>query len=212
MEKILQKYFIGDTDQLDWGYIMSMPEFQALEKCEQSPKWHAEGNVLNHTKLAIDHAYKKFTIPGYWTMEFKRIVLISILFHDIGKPKTYTENAKGIHNFGHEKRSEEMVREILKDEPECDEIATYVGLHMEMHKMITHKDYMERIARLSYDIDLNKLLFVHECDVYGSRCELPEMKEDDIRRFEFLKKIIRLLDGKFSKEEKGFIFREQGQR
>ena len=28
-----------------WDYIKSFPEIQVLEKIEQSPIWHAEGNV-----------------------------------------------------------------------------------------------------------------------------------------------------------------------
>ena len=42
--------------EYNWDFIEKIPEFSILETCEQNPKWHSEGNVMNHTKLVCKEA------------------------------------------------------------------------------------------------------------------------------------------------------------
>ena len=46
---MFDKFFQGNTYYVDWNYVMTIPEFQKLKECEQNPKWHSEGNALEHT-------------------------------------------------------------------------------------------------------------------------------------------------------------------
>lgn len=69
-----------------------------LENCEQHPIYHKEGNVDKHIKLVFEYAEENFP-------EDKEI-LLSALFHDLGKPETKTIRFKNgirkVCNYGHE--------------------------------------------------------------------------------------------------------------
>ncbi len=84
------------------------PEVKALIGVEQSPVYHPEGDVWNHTMDVLDRAAKyrdKVTEP-LWFM-------LSALTHDFGKPQT-TENSDGkIHSYGHEIQGLPVVKQFL---------------------------------------------------------------------------------------------------
>ena len=46
----------------DSGWMKHFPEVDRLSGIKQSPKWHAEGDVLEHTKMVMDKLVKQ---PGY---------------------------------------------------------------------------------------------------------------------------------------------------
>jgi len=96
-----------------WGELVSSApkEIQdILQKCEETPQssiWHPEAsdakvphNVLAHTRLVFDR-----------TREYNDInLLISALFHDLGKPSTLSVNKQGKYsNHGHERVSANLV-------------------------------------------------------------------------------------------------------
>jgi regulatory protein YycH of two-component signal transduction system YycFG len=47
------KDFFKKNGKIDIEYLNTIPEFAKLIECEQNPKWHNEGNVMNHTLLAL---------------------------------------------------------------------------------------------------------------------------------------------------------------
>lgn len=63
------------------------------------PEFHSD-DVFDHSLLACDLAEDK--------------VKIAALFHDIGKPKTRTEDSNGIHFYGHDVIGSDMTTEIMK--------------------------------------------------------------------------------------------------
>ena len=96
-----------------WNIIWNIPEFSVLEKCEQNPKWHFEGNVKKHVELVCKHAIKEVLLMSkkedvehdiyniaMRTDEFETCylepslfnvaltLLTAALFHDIGKGVT----------------------------------------------------------------------------------------------------------------------------
>jgi hypothetical protein len=43
------------NEQIDWDAILAkFPSLYGLERCEQNPLYHAEGNVWIHTKLVCE--------------------------------------------------------------------------------------------------------------------------------------------------------------
>ena len=56
------------------------PEILKLQGCEQPPQWHPEGDVFVHTRIMLDMLPDEASLP----------LVLSVLFHDIGKPVTYS--------------------------------------------------------------------------------------------------------------------------
>ena len=133
----------GYPESINWDNVMKVPEFSALEKCEQSPVWHREGNALIHTKnvvAAMHQLIQEFDHRTYHDdlnilvgPEDAKLLMTAALFHDIGKVVT-TEFKKGTwHAYGHEVESEKITRSILWDEDfdAREAVCALVALHME---------------------------------------------------------------------------------
>ncbi|MEI6872033.1 MAG: CCA tRNA nucleotidyltransferase [Verrucomicrobiota bacterium] len=94
-------------DLLDASGLLKeiLPEMERLKGCEQPPQFHPEGDVWVHTRLMLSLLPEQVSTP----------LLLSVLFHDIAKPATYSfDPAEGRIRFsGHEKLGAEMTAEIL---------------------------------------------------------------------------------------------------
>jgi len=98
-----------------------MPEFDACMNTEQNNPHHCY-NVGEHTLAAM-----QASAPD-------KVLRLSMLFHDIGKPGTVTIDESGIHHFhGHPAVSEEMSRKILRrlkfDNHTIDQVTRLVKYH-----------------------------------------------------------------------------------
>lgn len=162
------------TYQYNWDAIHSVPEFAVLESCEQSKKWHGEGNVWKHTKkvceYASDFAGKLHSI-GFKDSDVK-IFLASALFHDIGKGVT-TKKGKDNdwHSYGHEVEGEKITRYLLWNEGYAfrEKVCAMVRWHMEPLEILSKKNALGLIADLSKVIpSWNLLIHLKICDILGS--------------------------------------------
>lgn len=202
----------GYPESINWDNVMKVPEFSALEKCEQSPVWHREGNALIHTKnvvAAMHQLIQEFDHRTYHDdlnilvgSEDAKLLMTAALFHDIGKVVT-TEFKKGTwHAYGHEVESEKITRSILWDEDfdAREAVCALVALHMEplnltrsnFRKLVMKMD--KRLTdfyshRQAYSININHLFLLKIADVMGSDITDTERKNLDIR---FLRKCCQL--------------------
>ncbi len=81
------------------AWISEFPELENLINCEQDPKWHPEGDVWNHTLLAMD----AFAAHRKDESKDSLVAAYAILCHDMGKPHTSTVNDNGrIRSPGHD--------------------------------------------------------------------------------------------------------------
>lgn len=76
-----------DTDVIDWNALYKTELgafFGLLENTMQDEEYHAEGNVLNHTKFVCENLIK---LPEYKnsTKNDKIIMFLAALLHDVGK-------------------------------------------------------------------------------------------------------------------------------
>ncbi|MEP7104125.1 MAG: HD domain-containing protein [Candidatus Dojkabacteria bacterium] len=80
-----------------------------------------------HTDDVFEHSLKACDIA-------EDSIKVSALFHDIGKPRTQTEDEKGIHFYGHDVVSAEMTEDIMKrlkfSNNEIDRVVKLVRWHM----------------------------------------------------------------------------------
>ena len=86
--------------------VAILPEILKLQGCEQPPQWHPEGDVFIHTRIMLDMLPEEASLP----------LVLSVLFHDIGKPATYSfDKANDRIRFnGHDRVGAGMTEKILR--------------------------------------------------------------------------------------------------
>ncbi|HEY2917382.1 MAG TPA: CCA tRNA nucleotidyltransferase, partial [Candidatus Binatia bacterium] len=80
-----------------------LPEVAAMKGTRQSPDYHPEGDVFNHTLLLLSHLDAPSETLGY-----------GCLLHDVAKPVCLRQEAERITFYGHTEKGAEMAEEILK--------------------------------------------------------------------------------------------------
>lgn len=78
-----------------------IPEFRPSVGFDQHNPYHIY-DVYTHSLRALEAA------------EGDKYVKLAVLFHDIGKPASYSEDEKGGHFYGHHKLSAELTEQALK--------------------------------------------------------------------------------------------------
>ena len=139
-----------------------LPEILDLQGCEQPPLWHPEGDVFVHTRLMLSLLPEKASLP----------LVLSVLFHDIGKPATFSYNPEEdrIRFSGHDKVGADMTLEMLKrlrySNAVIDATVSGVAHHMQfkdVQKMRT-ANLKRFMAREYFEDELE----LHRVDCVGS--------------------------------------------
>ena len=65
-----------------------MPEILKMKKCPQPKNFHSEGDVWQHTRLALEKLNSKEFKKQFKDSKVSTDLILSTLFHDIGKPYT----------------------------------------------------------------------------------------------------------------------------
>jgi predicted small metal-binding protein len=118
--------------------IYSLPEdvkkrFFGLWKIPQRPDYHPEGNTLKHAIMVVKRAMLKH--PDNTN------IILSALFHDIGKDETFAINPKTGHPtaHGHEEKSGDLVQKCsdwIRSKGGDPEVVEFiVRNHMKAHKI-----------------------------------------------------------------------------
>lgn len=115
-------------DLLDQSGLLRevLPEIEALKGCEQPPQFHPEGDVFVHTRTMLELLPADVPTP----------VVLSVLFHDIGKPPTFRYHADEdrIRFNGHDRVGAEMTEKIMDrlrfSRAETERVVEAVRQHM----------------------------------------------------------------------------------
>jgi poly(A) polymerase len=114
-------------DLLDESGLLKeiLPEMEDLKGCDQPPDFHPEGDVFVHTRLMLSLLGPEVSLP----------LVLSVLFHDLGKPATRLVDETGRIRFnGHEGVSAEISQRILQrlrfPNEIIDAVLPAVRLHM----------------------------------------------------------------------------------
>jgi len=138
-----------------------LPEIAALKGCEQPPQFHPEGDVFTHVRIMLGLLPETVSVP----------LVFGVLFHDIGKPATYTVDETGRIRFnGHDKVGAEMAETLMTrlrfSRVEIDATVSAVANHMifkDVQKMRLSK--LKRfMARPGFDEELE----LHRVDCQSS--------------------------------------------
>jgi len=123
----LSRHRVRGWDLLDGSGVMRavLPELEAMKGCEQPPQFHPEGDVFKHTRIMLELLPAEVSLP----------LVLSVLFHDIGKPSTSSVDEAGRIRFnGHDRVGAEMTEAVMQrlrfSRAEIDATVEAVRQHM----------------------------------------------------------------------------------
>lgn len=167
-------------DLLDESGLLAaiLPEVEALKGCEQPPQFHPEGDVFVHTRIMLGLLPAQVSLP----------LVLSVLFHDIGKPPTFAIDETGRIRFsGHDKVGAEMTEAVMSrlrfSRAEIDATVEAVANHM------VFKDVQQmRVAKLKRFLarpHMDDELELHRVDCTSSHGMLDNYEYLKAKREEF---------------------------
>ena len=157
-----------------------------LQQIEQNPKYHPEGNVLNHVLMVVDKASQV-----KHKSEYPLAFMWAALLHDIGKLTT-TKIRKGrITSYNHDNEGEDISKEMLDkltdDEELKYQISKLVRYHMQplfFDKNLPFFTFEDMIN----DIDYNEVALLSSCDRLGRGQMTSLDKERELNNIKIFKK------------------------
>lgn len=158
-----------------------------MKETQQNPRYHAEGNVYNHTLLVLEkfyaHAYE-FELSE----EEKEILYWACVLHDIGKPEvTHLKNGRWVAT-GHEEAGVPIAREILLQHPEISDdqrkrILDLVRWHFVPLRWGLRRLDLDDYRQMAQKTDLRLLGIFAYFDIQGRLCERKPMVLAIIRHY-----------------------------
>lgn len=138
-----------------------LPELTALKGCDQPPEFHPEGDVFVHTRLMLSLLPEQVSLP----------LVLSVLFHDLGKLKTRTVDETGRIRFnGHEtvssRETEKIMRRLRYSNDEITATIEAVQNHMAFKDV--QKMRVARLKRFMARPTFPDELELHRVDCLGS--------------------------------------------
>ncbi len=130
-----------------------------LKNAEQSPVYHPEGNVWEHTMLVVDEAAKRKSESSN-----ERVFMWTALLHDIGKPSTTKLRNGKITSYDHDKVGADLSRKFLAEFNEDSAFIEKVSALIRWHMQVLHVVKSLRFA----DIDgMKKETSVYDVALLG---------------------------------------------
>ncbi|MFK7925336.1 MAG: HD domain-containing protein, partial [Bacteroidia bacterium] len=160
---------------------------ESLIATEQNPRYHAEGNVYNHTLLVLEQ-YKQHRERFNLTQEESDILYWVCILHDIGKPKV-TQWTNGRWSAkGHEKAGVPMAREILLKQPEVTaaqrhQILDLIRWHNAPLRWIVNNKPIDVYRKMATRVNLRLLGIFAYFDILGRICEQKTEILDGVEAF-----------------------------
>ncbi|HHX13122.1 MAG TPA: HDIG domain-containing protein [Clostridiales bacterium] len=156
-----------------------------LKKTEQSPKYHPEGNVWNHTMLVVDEAAKVRDESND-----KKAFMWSALLHDIGKPDTTRMRKGRITSYDHDKVGGKLSIDFLDVYTDDIEFKLKVGAlvryHMHMLYVLKKLPFAD-MKNLLRKVDIEDMALLSKCDRLGRTGANTE--EEEASYHEYLGKL-----------------------
>jgi poly(A) polymerase len=163
---------------VDSGFMArEMPCVAAMDGVAQPKRFHPEGDVLEHTCAALNHAREMFErSPG--SAEHEEVAW-AVLLHDVGKAVSQTCGSDGRPQFiDHEDRSAEIIlRELPRlgfDEQSMERIAQAARDHMRFLWLRGMRRGKQRALLGKPTAELN--LAVLRCDAMSSGKDLDVLE------------------------------------
>lgn len=144
-----------------------------LSVCEQSPRWHPEGDVRAHTLLVLDALLDD---PAWADLDAdaREELYLAALLHDIGKPATTVTEDGEIRSPGHARVGSLVAREILWragfPAERRERVCALVRHHMVPRHLLNQPDPRRRALWISLGCRIDHLLILARADTLGRGC------------------------------------------
>lgn len=151
--------FNGELDETPF-YML-----KRLEKVDQSPKHHPEGNVWNHTMMVIDNGAKYRD-----KADDKRAFMWALLLHDIGKFNTTKLRNGRLTSYDHDKEGEKEGKDFLKyftsDKKFIEKVTKLIRYHMHLLFLTNNLPYADKKG-IGKSVNINDISLVFLSDRLG---------------------------------------------
>ncbi len=180
--------------QLDWPALLQrFAWLRGLADCPQDAEYHAEGDVLTHTRRVCEELTG---LPVWRDMrpEDRSILFAASLLHDVGKPaRTIVEDSGRISSRGHARAGARLAHQILfTREPFVDQPVSFavrtaiiglVLLHGLPLYLLDRADPRRSVIAASQTVRCDWLALLAEADVRGRICRDQEDLADRVSLF-----------------------------
>jgi poly(A) polymerase len=159
-----------------------LPEIAVMKGTQQSPDYHPEGNVFNHTLLLLNHLDTPSETLAY-----------GCLLHDVAKPVCLRQEADRVTFYGHTEKGAEMAEEILMRLKRSRAVSERVSYLVRNHLRHVQAPQMRlsTLKRFLREEGIEELLELARIDALSSNGDLQyyrfckerlgELKEEEIR-------------------------------
>ena len=162
---------------LDWsGIIAAFDWVRAMEGCPQDPVWHAEGDVLTHTRMVCD-ALIRLDAWRSLAAEDRAVVFAATLMHDIAKPLVTRKERGRIRSPRHAAKGANIARSLLMTELLPTTSARRFRLREQIVSLVRHHglplyfldggDPKREVLAASQVAQCNWLAMIAQADVMG---------------------------------------------
>lgn len=171
------------------GLLKFFPELAAMNGCQQHPAFHAEGDVLIHTKMALRVAAglrngdEAHDIP----------LMFGVLLHDVGKPPTtvWSEEKQRVVSNGHDdagvEPAEAFLKKLVAPTWVVDQVAVLVREHLKPYELLRANagpSAYRRLVRRMNGVPLTLLSDVAHADSEGRIChDSQHQTAEDLKAF-----------------------------
>jgi len=151
-----------------------------LEKTQQEPEWHAEGNVFIHTQRVLNEVYKILdTEAKHLSFDRKLSLIFAAVLHDIGKPLvTKAKEVNGLVRIVapyHEERGCSYLahRLVELDIPYkvIQQVLRLVAYHHKPRHLVLHNASKKEYFHLARLVDVELLFYLAKADILGRICK-----------------------------------------
>jgi putative nucleotidyltransferase with HDIG domain len=167
-------------NELEGKGLFQKPPFTILaeqKKTQQSPTYHPEGSVWNHTLLVVNEAAKRKE-----NSSDERAFMWAALLHDIGKPAATKIRGEKVTAYDHDKLGEGLARvflaEYTADMDFIDRVSRLVRYHMHIF-YVTKKLPFQDVQGLIRNVNINDIALLGYCDRLGrTGADIEEEKKN----------------------------------
>ncbi|OAA91395.1 HDIG domain-containing metalloprotein [Clostridium ljungdahlii] len=152
-----------------------------LNITKQSPKYHPEGTVWNHTLLVVDEAANVKS-----KSKNQKVFMWAALLHDIGKPSTTKDRNGKITSYEHDKVGAALSKEFLlfftEDTNFIEEVCELIKYHMQILFVVNNLPFAD-IQGMKEHTDIHEVALLGLCDRIGRLNSDRKKEQHTINQF-----------------------------